>query len=169
MARLRPGVSAKQAQAALAGPFSEWARTADPKRRPEDDPKLVVREGAGGLDGLRRRYSKPLYILLTLVGLILSIACANIANLLLARAASRRREIALRLSLGAGRFRIIRQLLTESVVLALLSGIAGIGVAALCVRFLLLLLTNGNDNFTVNVGLDWRVLSFTLIVAFDSG
>ena len=70
MARLRPGVSAKQAQAALAGSFHELARTADPKARAEDIPTLLVREGSGGLDGLRRTYSKPLYILLALVGLL---------------------------------------------------------------------------------------------------
>src|SRR5258708_32955503 len=80
MARLRPGVSAKQAQAALAGSFHELERTADPKARAEDIPTLLVREGSGGLDGLRRIYSKPLYILLAVVGLILLIACADIAN-----------------------------------------------------------------------------------------
>ena len=72
MARLRPGVSAMQAQAALAGPFSEWARSREPEAPAGGRSQLVVREGSGGLDGLRRRYSKPLYILLTLVGLILS-------------------------------------------------------------------------------------------------
>jgi predicted permease len=106
---------------------------------------------------------------MAMVGLILAVACFNIANLLLARAASRRREMALRLSLGAGRFRIVRQLMTESVLLAILSGIAGIGVATLCIRFLLLLMTNGKDDFTVNVRLDWRVLAFTLLIAIVSG
>ena len=170
MGRLKNGVNLKQAQAQLAGPFHGFVEsTATKDRERADLPSLWLQEGGSGVDSLRRQYSKPLWILMAMVGLILAVACFNIANLLLARAASRRREIALRLSLGAGRFRLIRQLLTESVVLALLSGLAGIGVAALCIRFLLLLLTNGNDNFTVNVHLDWRALSFTLLIAIISG
>lgn len=170
MGRLKNGVTLTQAQAQLGAPFHGFVQsTATKDRERADLPSLWLQEGGSGVDSLRREYSKPLWILMAMVGLILAVACFNIANLLLARAASRRREIALRLSLGAGRFRIIRQLLTESVILALLSGIAGVGVAALCVRFLLLLLNNGDDRFTVNVGLDWRVLSFTLIVAFVSG
>jgi predicted permease len=159
MARLRPGVTAKQAQAALAGPFSELARTADPKSRLEEIPTLIVREGSGGLDSLRRRYSKPLYVLLTLVGLILAIACANIANLLLARGAARKREIALRLSLGAGRLRIIRQLLTESLLLAGLGGVLGIAFAMWGIRFLTLLQARGRENFTLGAELNWHVLA----------
>ncbi len=169
MGRLRPGVTAAQAQAALAGPFSEWARTADPKRRPEDVPTLVVRGGAGGLDGLRRTYSKPLYTLLTLVGLILSIACANIANLLLARAAARKREIALRLSLGAGRLRIIRQLLTESVLLAVLGGALGVAFAIWGIRFLTLLLANGREHFTLRAELNWHVLAVVVGLSLLTG
>jgi macrolide transport system ATP-binding/permease protein len=169
MARLRPGVSSKQAQAALAGPFHEWARTAGPRRREEDVPTLVVREGSGGLDGLRRRYSKPLYILLTLVGLILSIACANIANLLLTRAAARKREIALRLSLGAGRLRIIRQLLTESVLLALMGGSLAVAFAVWGIRFLTLLLANGQENFTLRAGLNLHVLAVVAALSLLTG
>jgi len=170
MGRLKNGVTLQQAQAQLSGSFHGFVEsTATKDRERANLPSLWLQEGGSGVDSLRRQYSKPLWILMAMVALILAVACFNIANLLLARAAGRRREIALRLSLGAGRFRIMRQLLTESVVLAFLSGIAGIGVAALCIRFLLLLLTNGNDNFTVKVGLDWRVLSFTLLIAFVSG
>lgn len=169
MARLRPGVTPIQAQAALAGAFYEWGHAAKPQVKPQEIPTLVVRDGAGGLDSLRRRYSKPLYILLTLVGLILAIACANIANLLLARAAARKREIAVRLSMGAGRLRIIRQLLTESVLLSLLGGAVGIAVAVWGVRFITLLLSNGQEKFTLRADLNWHVLAAVAALSLFTG
>ncbi len=159
MARLRPGVSREQAQAVLAPQFHQWvATTAHSDKERAQLPELVLTEGGGGLGNLRRQYSKPLYVLLTLVGLILAIACANVANLLLARSSARRREMALRLSVGAGRPRVIRQLLTESLLLASMGGVLGIAVAIAGMRFLTVLLANGDAHFTLHADLNWRVL-----------
>jgi macrolide transport system ATP-binding/permease protein len=170
MGRLRPGVSLAQAQAVLAPPFHQWvAGTATNDDERANLPALLVKEGAGGLENLRRQYSKPLYVLLTIVSLILALACANTANLLLARAAARKREMALRLSLGAGRPRVMRQLFTESVLLASLGGALGVLFAVWGVRSLTLLLSNGQENFTLRAELNWHVLSATLALSLLSG
>jgi predicted permease len=170
MGRLRPGVRRAEAQAALRAPFEQWVRpTATNDGERANLPALRLEEGAGGLDSLRRQYSKPLYLLLAMVGLILAIACANTANLLLARAAARRREMAVRLSLGAGRWRIVRQLLTESVLLASLSGALGILIAVAGTRLLTRLLANGQEGFTLHAELNWHVLGVTLALSLLCG
>jgi macrolide transport system ATP-binding/permease protein len=170
MGRLRPGVRLEQARAALAPPFGQWvASTAINDKQRANLPVLRLEEGAGGLDSLRRRYSKPLYVLLAMVGLILAIACANTANLLLARATARTREMAVRLSLGAGRFRVIRQLLTESALLAVLSGATGIMIAMAGIGVLTRLLANGEEVLILHAELNWQVLLVTLGLALLCG
>lgn len=170
MGRLRPGVSMDQAQAMLAPRFHQWvATTATTDGERARLPALILNPGAAGLGSLRRKYSKPLYLLLAMVGLILAITCANIANLLLARAAARRREMAVRLSLGAGRFRVVRQLLTESVMVASLGGAVGVLFALWGMRALTFLLSNGRENFTLHAELNWNVLGVTAALSVVCG
>ncbi len=170
MGRLRPGVSREQAQTTLAGRFQQFAAsTATAAKERVGYPALRLEDGAGGLDSLRRQYSQPLFVLMAMVALILTIACANIASLLLARTAARRREIAVRLSMGAGRMRVIRQLLTESLLLSLAGGAAGLAVAVWGIRSLTWLLANGEDRFTLHASLDWQVMLFTLALAVLTG
>ncbi len=170
MGRLRPGVTLVEAQAVLGPTFHQWvASTASTDVERANLPELKIEPGATGLDSLRREYSKPLYVLMALVGLILAIACANVANLLLARAAARRREIALRLSVGAARFRVVRQLLTESLLLASLGGALGVLFAIRGIRFLTLLLGNGRRNLTLHAVLNWHVLGVAITLSLLTG
>lgn len=170
MIRLRQGITLEQAQAALSAQFHSFAAsTAATPKEAEVLPQLILEPGGSGLDSLRRQYSKPLYVLMTMVGLILAIACANLANLLLARATARRREIAVRLSLGAGRWRIVRQMLTESVLLALAGGAMGLFVAFAGIRLITWLMANGRENFSLHATLNWPVLGFTFALSVASG
>jgi predicted permease len=126
--------------------------------------RLSLEQGARGFSSLRRRFSTPLRLLMTIVGLVLLIACANVANLLLARAMARRREIAIRVSIGAGRMRLVRQLLTEAIVLAMLVGIAGVLIAVWCNHALPRLFS-----IDVDLRLDYRLLAFTAAVSLATG
>ncbi|HTS30379.1 MAG TPA: ABC transporter permease [Bryobacteraceae bacterium] len=170
MGRLRPGVSFDQAQAAMRAQFTAFA--ASTAASPKDAvvlPELALDAGGAGIDSLRRAYSKPLYVLMTMVGLILAIACANLANLLLARGTARRREMAVRLSLGAGRWRIVRQMLTESALLSVAGGVLGLAVAFAGIRLITWLIANGRENFSLHAELNWPVIGFTLGLSLLAG
>ena len=168
--RLRPGMSPVRAQAILGQRFEQFlVSSVTSAEQLRITPTLAVDEGVGGLDGLRRRYREPLYVLFAMVMLVLAIACANIASLQMSRAAARRREIAVRLSLGAGQGQVIRQLLIESVMLALIGGAVGVGLAFWGMRLLTLLLGNGQEGFTLHAQLNGPVLGFTAAVSLVTG
>ncbi|HSL53026.1 MAG TPA: ABC transporter permease [Pyrinomonadaceae bacterium] len=185
MGRLNPGVTREQASAQLENAFLQSvlehraARQAAAKASggnaisdldPKQYPRLVADPGGQG-EMMRRQYYAPsLYLLLGVVGLVLLIACANVANLLLSRAAGRQKEIGLRLALGASRRRLIRQLLTESVLLATLGGLLGI-IFAIWIKDGLIAVTDwgGRGMNSLEPRLDWRVLSFTLGLSLLTG
>ena len=181
MARLQPGVTMEQAKVALAGPFQEsvlehrtgrQARLKTPLETvaPKDLPVLGVESGSQGEMTMRREFTRPLRLLFGVVALVLLIACANVANLLLARAATRNKEIAVRFALGASRGRLIRQLLTESILLATTGGALGV-LCALWIKNGLLVVTDwaGRELSSLNPTLDLRVLAFTFGLSVLTG
>lgn len=174
--RLLPGTSEQQARAALEVIFQQSIAAGaasgsggDASSKPGNTPHLEVQPGGKGLEGVRGTLLKPLYILMTVVGLVLLIACINVANLLLARGTSRHREVAVRLAVGANRSRIVRQLVTESVLLALVGGIAGLLFAFWGTDALIALMGGGADSIRLNVSPDPHVLAFTGAISVLAG
>ena len=131
--------------------------------------KLQLDHAAIGYSGLRNDFSKPLVVLMSMVGLVLLIACANVANLLIARAFMRQREIAVRLSIGASRLQLVRQLLTESLVLSIGGGIVGVFLSIALTRGLIALIPAGGSPLLVQPTPDLRILSFTLVLTLATG
>jgi predicted permease len=170
MARLKPGVTLPEATANANLLFQDILRNSSGVPLTQENlqklnaTRVELNSMANGFSRLRFQFSEPLKVLMAIVVLVLLISCANIANLLLARSTARVRELAVRQALGAGRSRLIRQLLTESLVLALAGGALGIAFASAASHFLVRMVSDGREALQLDVRVDTRLLLFTLVV-----
>ena len=166
MGRLKAGVNENQANAEVNNVVWQLKNESnDLGKSALNIAKIDVLSGAQGLAEFRTRFAKPLRILMAVVALVLLIACANVANLLLARAAARQKEVAVRHAIGAGRFRLIRQFLTESLILATFGGVLGLLFAWWGSRALLILVSGDSSPIPIDVTPNVRILSFTFAVS----
>ena len=172
MGRLKPGVTPEEARANLDviyRPAVLEGLHQEAGRGRLVPPALEIVPASGGLDSLRRAFSKPLVILMVVVGIVLLIACVNVANLLLVRSSARAKEIAVRLSLGASRGRLIRQLLLESVLLSSFGGLLGLVFAYWGCSALVATMHHGNSAVLIDVHPDLNVLAFTAVACVLTG
>jgi predicted permease len=169
MARQKPGVPVEQARAALNVAFSAAIHATMTVAKNDTIPRLDLEDGSRGLNFYGKHFARPVYVLLAVVGFVLLIACANIANLMLARSSARQREMSVRLALGAGRGRIMRQVLTESLMLAAIGGAVGLFLGYLSRTALPKLLLNAWEREGMKVPFDWKVFSFTAGVTLATG
>ncbi|HKW57110.1 MAG TPA: ABC transporter permease [Candidatus Acidoferrum sp.] len=171
LARQKPGVTISRAEAELNSTFvASVTNGPNSPFKAKDAPRIKLYRAAEGLATLRAEYARPLYVLMTAVGLILLLTCANVAGLILARSSARQKEMAVRNALGAPRLRMVRQLLTESAMLSVAGGALGILFAGLTARSLVgFLSANSYFPLRIDVGIDWHVLSFTLAVSIVIG
>jgi predicted permease len=169
--RVAPGVTTAQAAAELKPFYMQLVPPPKfaPRGTPPEPQKLEFAPAATGISALRREFSQPLFVLMGIVAIVLLIACANTANLLLAKAVSRTPEIGLRLALGAGRGRLIRQLLVESIVLAFLGGVCGVLIALGSTRWLVAYMSAGRMPIALGLNPDLRMLAFTAAVSLLTG
>jgi predicted permease len=171
--RLKPGVSRPQAQANVDVVFKQVVAEEFSKLS-QSQPQILkqnlkLREAGAGVSSLRGNFADPLYVLMAVVALVLVIACANVANLLLARATARQKEMGVRLALGAGRARIIRQFLTESLMLSVAGGVLGTLLAVYGVQLLVALVAGHSGSVKLDARPDLRVLIFTVGVSLLTG
>jgi predicted permease len=174
VARPQPGIGRGQLKARLNTIWPQLAEAAIPANMDDGfrrirGTSIELRPGGTGWTDLRRQFRQPLYVLMALTGLVLLIACANVANLLLSRAAARQKEINMRFALGARRLRIVRQMITESLLLSLTGAAFGVGLAWLGSRFLLGLLSSGSTRvIALDVAPNWHVLGAATAAAIGS-
>jgi putative ABC transport system permease protein len=170
-ARLKPGQTPDQATAALRAVQPQIREATTPTNWPAEHLKEYLREGltlstaSQGPSNLRNQLEQPLMTIMIVVSLVLLIACANIANLMLARSSGRRHELTMRLALGASRARLARQLMTESLLLSALGAVAGLGFARWGSTTLVSQFSTSRDPLILDLSLDWRVLGFTAAIA----
>lgn len=169
MGRAKPEISDVTAQTALDTQLATAVYATMPVKKDEDVPRMSVRDGSRGLFMQQRAFAKPMAVLMTLVSLVLLLACANIANLMLARGTQRQREVSVRLALGAGRARILRQMLVESLTLAGMGGALGLVIAYFGREALPRMIENSWEPVRIHVHFDWGVFGFTSAVTMLTG
>jgi predicted permease len=169
MGRVKPGIPAATAEASLDVALKAAVHATMPIDKDAQLPKLLLRDGSRGQNPTVEDFGKPIYVLMALAGLVLLLACANLANLLLARAGARRRETSTRLALGAGRGRILRQMMTESLLLSMMGGVGGLLLAWMVRNAIPRLMSNAWTPPAFSAKFSWPIFAFAAAVSILTG